>query len=123
MSDSFATSCTIALQAPPSMGFSRQESWSGLPFPPPGDLPDPGIEPYLSCLLHWQDCHLGSPQKWVTSEESQSAHRGARHHQEGQNFPETNVTGRLHSVAMSQLPADANPLSEEISARVKFGKT
>ena len=35
----------IAHQAPPSMGFSRQESWSGLPFPSPGKLPDPGIEP------------------------------------------------------------------------------
>ena len=34
-----------AYQAPPSMGFSRQEYWSGLPFPSPGDLPDPGIEP------------------------------------------------------------------------------
>ena len=32
-------------QAPLSMGFSRQEYWTGLPFPPPGDLPDPGIEP------------------------------------------------------------------------------
>ena len=32
-------------QAPLSMGFPRQEYWSGLPFPPPGDLPDPGIEP------------------------------------------------------------------------------
>ena len=32
-------------QAPPSMGFSRQEYWSGLPFPSPGDLPDPGIKP------------------------------------------------------------------------------
>ena len=32
-------------QAPPSMGFSRPEYWSGLPCPPPGDLPDPGIEP------------------------------------------------------------------------------
>ena len=32
-------------KAPPSMGFSRQEYWSGLPFPSPGDLPDPGIEP------------------------------------------------------------------------------
>ena len=32
-------------QAPLSMGFSRQEYWSGLPIPPPGDLPDPGIEP------------------------------------------------------------------------------
>ena len=36
---------TVAHQAPPSMGFSRQEYWSGLPFPSPGDLPEPGIEP------------------------------------------------------------------------------
>ena len=36
---------TVARQAPLSMGFSRQEHWSGLPSPPPGDLPDPGIEP------------------------------------------------------------------------------
>ena len=36
---------TIAHQAPLSMGFSRQEYWCGLPFPSPGDLPDPGIEP------------------------------------------------------------------------------
>ena len=41
----FATLCTIAHQAPLSMGFSRQEYWSGLPCPPPGDLPYPGIEP------------------------------------------------------------------------------
>ena len=36
---------TVAHQAPLSMGFSRQEYWSGLPWPPPGDLPNPGIEP------------------------------------------------------------------------------
>ena len=41
----FATSWTVAYQAPPSVGFSRQEYWSGLPFPSPGDLLDPGIEP------------------------------------------------------------------------------
>ena len=41
----FATPWTVALQAPLSMGFSRQENWSGLPFPSPGDLPDPGIKP------------------------------------------------------------------------------
>ena len=35
------------------MGFSRQEYWSGLPYPPPGDLPDPGIKP-RDHLLHWQ---------------------------------------------------------------------
>ena len=46
---------TVAHQAPLSMEFSRQEYWSRLPFPSPGDLPDPGIEP--ACLmshLHWQ---------------------------------------------------------------------
>ena len=41
----FATPWTVAYQAPPSMGFSRQQYWSGLPFPSPGDLPNPGIEP------------------------------------------------------------------------------
>jgi len=46
----FATLWTVAHQAPPSMGFSRQEYWSGLPFPSPGDLPDPGIEPRSSAL-------------------------------------------------------------------------
>ena len=41
----FVTPWTVARQAPPSMGFSRQEYWSGLPCPPPEDLPDPEIEP------------------------------------------------------------------------------
>ena len=41
----FATPWTVPCQAPLSMEFSRQEYWSGLPFPSPGDLPDPGIEP------------------------------------------------------------------------------
>ena len=41
----FVAPRTVALQAPPSMGYSRQEHWSGLPCPPPGDLPNPGIEP------------------------------------------------------------------------------
>ena len=41
----FGTPWTVAYQAPPSMGFSRQEYWSGLPFPSPGNLPNPGIEP------------------------------------------------------------------------------
>ena len=40
----FATPWTVAYQAPPSMGFSRQQCWSGLPFPSLRDLPDPGIE-------------------------------------------------------------------------------
>ena len=57
VSDS-ATPWTVAHQAPLSMGFSRKEYWSGLPFPSPGGLPDPGIEPgslrlqMLYCLSH-----------------------------------------------------------------------
>ena len=46
----FATRWTVALQAPPSMGFSRQAYRSGLPFPSPGDLPDLGIKPRSSEL-------------------------------------------------------------------------
>ena len=41
----FVTPWTVINQTPPSMGFSRQEYWNGLPFPSPGDLPDPGTEP------------------------------------------------------------------------------
>ena len=44
------TPWTVDHQAPLSMGFSRQEYWSGLPFPSPGDLPDPGIEPRSPAL-------------------------------------------------------------------------
>ena len=46
----FATPWTVAYQAPPSRGFSRQEYWSGLPFPSPEDLPDPGIEPRSTAM-------------------------------------------------------------------------
>ena len=46
----FATPWMVAYQAPRSMGFSRQEYWSGLPFPSPGDLPNPGIEPRSPAL-------------------------------------------------------------------------
>ena len=68
----FATPWTVAYQAPPSMGFSRQEYWSGLPLPSPGDLPDPGIEPRSPALQadaftseppgqpHWTDMQMDS---------------------------------------------------------------
>ena len=49
-SSAFATPWTIARQAPLSMEFSRQEYWSGLSYPSPGDLPDPGIEPVAPAL-------------------------------------------------------------------------
>ena len=57
-----ATPRTVAHQAPPSMGFSRQGYCSGLPFPSPGDLPDPGIEPRSSALqARYHLSHQGSP--------------------------------------------------------------
>ena len=54
----FVTPRSVARQAPLSMRFSRLEYWSGLPCPPPRDLPDPGIELGLFCLLHWQVGHI-----------------------------------------------------------------
>ena len=64
------TPWTVAYQAPLSLGFSSQEYWSGLPCPPPGDLPNPGIETLSvaspgfvgGCL----GCHLGSPARLCT---------------------------------------------------------
>ena len=58
----FATLWTVAHQVPLSMGFSRQEYWSGLPSPPPGDLLDPGIKPesLISPALAGRFFSLGS---------------------------------------------------------------
>ena len=55
----FVTLWTAACQAPLSMGFSRQEYWSGLPCPPPGDLPSPGMEAvtHVSCVGRWVPYH------------------------------------------------------------------
>ena len=54
----FSTLWTVARQAPLSVGFSRQKCWSGLPCPPPGDLPDAGIEPASLIGVSWMG-------KWV----------------------------------------------------------
>ena len=69
VSDS-ATPWTVAYQAPPSMGFSRQEYWSGLPSPSPGNLPDPGIETWSPVLQ--TDALLSEPPGKPTGE----AHQG-----------------------------------------------
>ena len=71
------TPWTVARQAPLSMGFLRQEYWSGLPFPSPEGLPDPGTEPMVSALQvdslplsHWGSTHytaLGKTQ-WLSGE-------------------------------------------------------
>ena len=64
----FATLWTVAYQSPPSMGFSRQEYWSGLPFPSPGDLPNSGIEPRSPALqADTLPSELpGKPKSWLT---------------------------------------------------------
>ena len=74
VSEAFATPWTVARQAALSMGFSRQAYWSGLPFPSPGDLPDPGIEPKSPT---WQADslplnHQGSP-SWALGRDKNSA--------------------------------------------------
>ena len=65
MSNSFVTQQTEAHQAPLSMGFPRQEYWSGLPCPPVGALPDPGIEPASPALASgfFTTEPLGKPEK------------------------------------------------------------
>ena len=62
----FATLWTVACQAPLSMGFSRQEYWSGLPYPPPEDLPDPGTEPVslMSPALVGELLTVWATQEW-----------------------------------------------------------
>ena len=57
----FVTPWTVDYQASPSMGFSRQEYWSGLPFPSPGKLPNPGMEPVSPALAGWILNHKRSP--------------------------------------------------------------
>ena len=69
----FATLWTVGCKPPLSMGFSRQEYWSGLPCPLPGDLPDPGTEPVslMSLALAgslYHQCHLGSTWGWGEGE-------------------------------------------------------
>ena len=73
----FSTAQTVAHQAPPSMAFSRQEYWSGLPFPSPGNLPHPGIEPWSLKSPSLQACSLplvprGKPLNGLFSSVAQS---------------------------------------------------
>ena len=95
----FATPWTVAYQAPPSMGFSRQEYWSGLPLPSPGDLPDPGIEPGSPALqadsLHCRQVPFEPPGKhtaitWVNLEHETSStleSNKRRYRQHGTQLP------------------------------------
>ena len=73
----FATPWTVAHQAPPSMGFSRREYLSGLPFSSPGDLPDPGIEPMSPSLQ--ADALISEPPGKPISLPEQESNLGTRH--------------------------------------------
>ena len=80
MSDSVQPLWTVPRQAPLSMEFSRQEYWSGLPFPSPGDLPDPGIKPQ-SLALHADSLLLEPPGKPKTvSRHCQKSAMGGKSH-------------------------------------------
>ena len=68
----FAAPWTTACQAPLSMELSRQENWSGLPFPPPWDFPDPGSNPCLSWFLFWQ------PKSWLCPQNVWNYHLSVR---------------------------------------------
>ena len=81
---SFVTSCTVTCQVPLSVGFPRQEYWSGLPFSTPGHLPDPGIEPTSPVVLHWLEdslrlSHLGSPHALESLSLIKETLRGTEH--------------------------------------------
>ena len=78
----FATPWTVVCQTPPSMGFSRQEYYSGLPFPSPGDLPNPGIEPRSPAL--WADAFT----LWAIREVQK-------------NTPNVRINAGWHSVSMT----------------------
>ena len=69
MADSFVTPRTIGSQAPLSTGFPRQEYWSGLPFPPPGDLPEP-MSPALTGRF-FTSKPQGKPKYWFKNTISQ----------------------------------------------------
>ena len=67
----FVTPCTVAHQAPPSMEFSRPEYWRGLPFPSPGDLPDPGGPGLITWVLVWQKFYYSEKERKLLTQTSE----------------------------------------------------
>ena len=108
----------VAHQAPLSMMFPRQEYWSGLPFSPLGDLPDPGIEPMSLCLLHCQGDslllgHLFTPQIYLVCEIlawSQSQNHAERPLERGY-YPHTSISSRTFLSASWRQPFSPDALT------------
>ena len=92
----FVTPWTVARQAPLSVEFSRTEYWSRLPCPSPGDLPNPGIYPGLSCLLCWQTGSLLLVEKATAPHSSALAWK----------IPWTEEPGRLQSMGSLRVGHD-----------------
>ena len=91
-------------QAAPSMEFSRQEYWSGLPFPSPGDLPDPGIESSSHAwqagslpLSHSKCCNSSKTQIWLLATQNPILERQMLVEQEGSFIQEVGIQGSLES--------------------------
>ena len=74
----FATLWTVACHAPLSVGFSRQEYWSGLPCPPPGDLPDPGTEPLSLTSPALAGCFFTTSGTWEAPKDCSFPHWESR---------------------------------------------
>ena len=103
------TPWTAAYQAPPSMGFSRQEYWSGVPLPSPGDLLKPGIRTQVSCItgrFFYQLSHKGSPGilEWVDypSEKARAPHSSTL----AWKIPWAEGPGRLQSMGSPRVGHD-----------------
>ena len=97
---------TAACQALLSMGFSRQEWWSGLPCPPPGDLPDPGIEPtsHDSRTGRQVLCHLGGPRKQTCDTRSDCYHSERPHMRSGHHRWKSSHTLHQHHTKFNIKP-------------------
>ena len=108
MSISFATPWTVALQAPLSMEFPRQEYWSGLPFPSPGDLLDPGID--ISCI-EGEFFTTEPPGKHAIKKKEKGRMEGGRNER------------RKEGSAISCLQRTANQNSNEIPRMAKIQTT
>ena len=121
----FVTLWTVARQAPLSMGFFRKEYWSGLPCPPPGDLPDPGIEPmylmspalaagFFALSPTWKKptytycamlCLIVTP--WISPLDS-SVHGGS---------PDKNTGVDCHALLQENFPTDGSDNQQELTVK------
>ena len=103
MSNSFATPWTVAHQAPPSRGFPRQEYWNALPFPSPGDLPNPGIESESPASVgnSLPLSHQGRPKHWLSQHYLANLYKSISPHSNSTNIPITGIIFNTHIPALN----------------------